>query len=86
MHEIYCCNHAFQETSSLRRTMRTVECGLLHQQAQGRVSSLPRTLTSLCENLIYPKCVSFPETSLNKGTRKIQSKLTRDSYAVSLGS
>ena len=28
----------------------------------------------------------FPETSLNKGKRKIQSKLTRDSYALSLGS
>ena len=27
----------------------------------------------------------FPETSLNKGKRKIQSKLTRDSYALSLG-
>ena len=30
--------------------------------------------------------VCFPETSLNKGKRKIQSKLTRDSYALSLGS
>ena len=28
----------------------------------------------------------FPETSLNKGKRKIQSKLTPDSYALSLGS
>ena len=28
----------------------------------------------------------FPETSLNKGKRKIQSKLTRDSYALSPGS
>ena len=28
----------------------------------------------------------FPETSLNKGKRKIQSKLTRDSYALSIGS
>ena len=28
----------------------------------------------------------FPETSLNKGKRKIQSKLTRDSNALSLGS
>ena len=28
----------------------------------------------------------FPETSLNKGKRKIQSKLTHDSYALSLGS
>ena len=46
-------------------------------------------------NLIYLPCVSvsaqthlpkFPETSLNKGKRKIQSKLTRDSYALSIGS
>ena len=28
----------------------------------------------------------FPETSLNKGKRKIQSKSTGDSYALSLGS
>ena len=28
----------------------------------------------------------FPETSMNKGKRKIQSKLTQDSYALSLGS
>ena len=28
----------------------------------------------------------FPETSLNKGEIKIQSKLTRDSHALSLGS
>ena len=28
----------------------------------------------------------FPETSLSKGKRKIQSKLTRDSDALSLGS
>ena len=28
----------------------------------------------------------FPETSLNKGKRNIQSKLTHDSYALSLGS
>ena len=34
-----CCSHAFQETNSLRRTMQIVECSLLHQQAQGRVSS-----------------------------------------------
>ena len=31
---------------------------------------------SFCENLIYPKCIRFPETSLNKGKGKIQSKLT----------
>ena len=34
-----CCSHASQETSSLRRTMQTVECRLLHWRAQGRVSS-----------------------------------------------
>ena len=28
----------------------------------------------------------FPETSLNKGKRKIQSKSTHDSYALNLGS
>ena len=28
---------------------------------------------------IYPKCIGFPETSLNKGKRKIQSKLSHDS-------
>ena len=28
-----------QETNSLRRTMQIVECSLLHQRAQGRVSS-----------------------------------------------
>ena len=51
-----CCSHAFRETDSLRRTMQIVECSLLHLRAQGRVSSEPRTLTSFCENLIYPKC------------------------------
>ena len=51
-----CYSHAFQETNSLRRTMQIVECSLLHQRAQGRVSSLPRTPTSICENLLYPMC------------------------------
>ena len=37
--EISCCSHAFRETNSLRRTMQIVECSLLHQWAQGRVSS-----------------------------------------------
>ena len=55
-----CCSHAFQETDSLRRTMQIVECSLLHQRAQGRVSSEPRTPTSFCENLIYPKCTPNP--------------------------
>ena len=72
----YCCSHAFRETNALRRTMQIVECSLLHRQAQGRISSQPRTPTSFWENLIYPKCIRFPETSLNKGKRKIQSKLT----------
>ena len=35
----YCCSHMFQETNSLRRTMQIVECSLLHQRVQGRVSS-----------------------------------------------
>ena len=43
---------------------------------------LAKDPTSLCENLI---CIRFPETSLNKGKRKIRSKLTHDSYALSLG-
>ena len=47
------CSHAFRETNSLRRTMQIVECSLLPQRAQGRVSSKPRTPTSFCENLIY---------------------------------
>ena len=34
-----CGSHAFWETNSLRRTMQIVECSLLHQRAQGRVSS-----------------------------------------------
>ena len=34
-----CCSHAFWETNSLRKTMQIIECRLLHQQAQGRVSS-----------------------------------------------
>ena len=49
-------------------------------------------LYALCEKLIYPKSRAqthlpkFTETSLNKGKRKIQSNLTRNSYALSLGS
>ena len=39
-HSHRCCySHAFRETNSLRRTMQIVECGLLHQRAQGRVFS-----------------------------------------------
>ena len=34
-----CCSHTFWETNSLRRTMQIVECSLLHQRAQSRVSS-----------------------------------------------
>ena len=51
-----CYSHASRETNSLRRTMQRVECSLLHQRAQGRVSSWPRTPTSICENLLYPMC------------------------------
>ena len=68
------------------------ECGLLHLWAQGRVSSQPRTRPGFVKTL-YTLSVraqthlpKFPETGLNKGKRKIQSKLTRDSYALSLGS
>ena len=50
------CSHVFQEANSLRRTMQIVECSLLHRRAQGRVSSEPRTLTNICENLLYPMC------------------------------
>ena len=53
---LYCYSHAFRETNSLRRTMQIVECSLLHRRAQGRVSSKPRTPTSICENLLYPMC------------------------------
>ena len=35
----YGCSHKFWETNSLRRTMQIVKCSLLHQRAQGRVSS-----------------------------------------------
>ena len=52
----HCCSHAFQEIDSLRGSMQIVDCSLLHGRSQGRVSSWPRTLTSFCENLIYPKC------------------------------
>ena len=52
----FCCSHEFRETNSLRRTVQIAECGLLHRRAPGRGSSQPRTPTSLCENLIYPKC------------------------------
>ena len=65
------------ETNSLRRTMQIMEYSLLHWRAQGRVSSYPRTQTTFCENLIYPKYTSaqthlpkFPETSLNKGKER----------------
>ena len=52
----HCCSSKFRETNSLRRTMQIVECRLLHRQAQGRVSSQPRTPASICENLLYPMC------------------------------
>ena len=51
-----CCSHTFGETHSLGRIMQIVECSLLHRWAQGRVSSQPRTPTSFCVYLIYPKC------------------------------
>jgi len=48
IHELYkkakrdCCSQTPRETNSLRRTVQIVECSLLHQQVQGRVSSLAR--------------------------------------------
>ena len=80
------------ETNSLQRTMQIVECGLLHQRAQGRVSSEPRTPTVFVKTLytlsirVQTHLPKFPETSLNKGKRKIQSKSTCNSYALNLGS
>ena len=68
----YCCSHVFRETNSLRRTMQTVECSLLHWWTQGKVSSQPRTphifvkalyILSVCAQTHIPK---FSETSLNK--------------------
>ena len=55
-HTLFCYSHAIRETDSLRRTMQIVECSLLRRRAQGRVSSQPRTPSSICENLLYPKC------------------------------
>ena len=52
----WCCSHAFRKTNSLRRTVQIAECSWLHRRAWGRVFSQPRTPTSYCENLIYPKC------------------------------
>ena len=77
----HCCSHAFSETNSLRRTMQIVECSLLHQRAQGSLL-LAKDPTTFCENLIYPTytCPNPPPQI------PWQSKLTRDSYALSLGS
>ena len=44
--------------NSLSRTVRIVECSLSHRQAQGRVSSQPRTPTDFCENLTYRECTA----------------------------
>ena len=34
---------------------------------------LAKDADQICENIVYPKCIRFPETNLNKGKRKIQS-------------
>ena len=69
--------------------MQIVECSSLHRRAQGRVKDpdqfFVKTLYTLSVS-VQTHLPEFPETSLNKGKRKIQSKLTRDSYTLSLGS
>ena len=88
----HCCSHVFQKTNSLRKTMQIAECSLSHQRAQGRVSPQPRAPTSFCENLLYLKCTcpnpppQIPWNQSEQRQRKIQSKLTHDLYALSLGS
>ena len=71
-----CCSHTFWETNSFRRTMRIVECSLLHRQAQGRVcfSQGPqpvfvKTLYTLSVHA-QTHLPKFPETSLNKGRER----------------
>ena len=80
--------------------MRIVECSLLHRWAQGRVPLSQGPQPVFVKTLYTPSeraqthlpkfpethLPKFPETSLNKGKRKIQSKLNRDSYALSLDS
>ena len=72
--------------------MQIVEYSLLHRQAeaespfsQGPRPVFVKTLYTLSvrAQTHLPK---FSEISLNKGKKKIQSKLTHDSYTLSLGS
>ena len=71
--QTHCCSNMFQETNLLRRTMQIVKCSLLHQRAQGRVSSYPRTLIDFCENFKNLKCTAqahipkFLKPSLESG-------------------
>ena len=51
--------------------------------SQGPLPVFVKTLYSLSVHA-QTHLPKFPETSLNKGKRQIQSKLTRDSYALSL--
>ena len=74
---MHCCSHALQEANSLRRTTQIVECNLLHRPAQGRVSSQPRTPTSLCDKLIYRKCMC-------RSPQRDTIKASYGLYAVSL--
>ena len=87
-----CCSHAFRETNSLRRIIQIVECIYYtgEPKAESPLSPGPRPVfvktlytLSVRAQIYLPQ---IPETSLNKGKRKIHSKLTHDSYALSLGS
>ena len=75
--------------------MQIVECSLLLSTlaAQGRVFLLAKDPQPVFVKTLYTLSVhaqthlpKFPETSPNKRKRKIQSKLTHDLYALSLGS
>ena len=60
------CSHTFLETNSLRRTMRIVECSLLHWRAQGRESPLsqgPRPFTKTLWKPYIPSVYVLKPTS-----------------------
>ena len=65
-------------------------CYTRRPKAESPLSQVPRpvfvkTLYTVSDHA-QTHLPKFPETSLNKGKRKMQSKLTHDSYALSLGS
>ena len=73
--------------------MQIVECSLLNTGRAKAESPLSQGPWPVFVKALYTLSVraqthlpKFPETSLNKGKRKMQSKLTHDSYALSLGS